>query len=143
MEMFLFGRVIERIDRHGESIQKGQFALHVQCPWHLERAGSIIIGSGDLYVPATLGDDGEGFDWGPSGSNRRDVTLKGFFSGTPSIVEEVEATAVGTLTILLTGDTRLRVFPDRSSAEREHWRFFELESGDPHLVLVSEGVTYA
>ena len=133
MEMFAFGRVIESTDERGRSVQQGEFALHVQCPWHIERSGSLITGSGDLYVPAS-GDDDD-FNWEPYLSNRRDVLLRDFFSGSESIVEGVEAEAAGMLAISLSGDTRLRLFPNRSSAGDEHWRFFELMSEEPHLVV--------
>ena len=140
MEMFAFGRKTESTDQLGRRIEQGEFALHVQCPWHLERSGSMIIGSGDLYVPATGDSEDEEFDWEPYRSNRRDVLLERFFAGPATTVEGVEAGTAGMLVISLSGDTRLRLFPNRSSLGDEHWRFFELLSDEPHLVFMSEGV---
>jgi hypothetical protein len=53
MEMFQFGARLPSMDRHGRPTERGGFALHVQCAWHIARDGKVIIASGDVHRTMT------------------------------------------------------------------------------------------
>ncbi len=138
MEMFSFGRRSEKPSTGG-STDDGDFALHVQCAWHLEHSGSLLVGSRDLFVPAGKEDPEEGFDWEPPDSNRRDRLLKRFLDGPARVVEDVDVDTGGYVSVRVSASHVLRILPDRSSGALEHWRFFRVGAREPHLVFTSEG----
>lgn len=141
MEMFAFGPKVSAKDRHGRDVTQSEFALHVQCPWRLEHDGTIVVGSWDLYVLANGDEPDTDFDWDSQGSNRRDVLLESFFLEQIPMVERVEASPMGDVSILLTQGFRLGVFPVTSAGQSEHWRLLQGRE-DPHVVLRTNGLSF-
>jgi hypothetical protein len=121
----------------------GEYALHVQCPWRLERRGELITGSGDLYVADT--EDGK--EEKPQDKILREL-LKGYDETTGQIVnttpffivETAQADSVGGFSLQMSGDYRFVVFPD--SARAEAWRLFvprgDEEITNDHFVVPHE-----
>lgn len=141
MEMFSFGRVVPVTNRNGDTVMSGEYALHVQCSWHLERSGALVTGYRDLFLPASGEERDDDFDWESYKGNLRDKLIEEFFRDATRTVERIEAGETGTLAIFLSGDSCLRLFPDRTG-EVEHWRFFRVGGQEPHLVLTTGGVSF-
>ena len=82
MQTFQFGARRPRTNRRGEPVEVGEWALHVQCAWHISGPEGVVVGSRDLYYPP--GDDPydepPDFDWDRPGANRRDERADRFFA---------------------------------------------------------------
>jgi hypothetical protein len=132
----------------------GQYALHVQCPWRLERDTGVVTGSGDLYAPYENSERlDESFDWEEGDSLQERVLrelLKGYDENTKQIVnttnlltvEAVQADSGGGFCLRLSGGYRLLVFPN--STRYEAWRLFRPskdgdQSNEKHFVVPREG----
>lgn len=145
---FQFGPRQLRADYHGKTHEVGTYALHVQCAWRITQAQHILVASGDrFYEP---GDDetmtsyeGEAYAWSKTEHTLLDERLLRFFlqcERAPIFVQAIQADEFGGLTILLSNDHMLTVFPE-ASFEAEHWRFFQPARQDlPHFVATSEGI---
>ncbi|GHO63654.1 hypothetical protein KSC_025460 [Ktedonobacter sp. SOSP1-52] len=145
---FQFGPRQVRIDHHGKSRQVGTYALHVQCTWRLTKAQRILAASGDLgWEPKEVNEEtrnyeGEGYSWPKTGGTRLDEQLVSFFrqcEQTPLFVQAIQADDLGGLTIELTSQHLLTVFPD-DSFDEEYWRFFQVGVNLPHFVVTGEGI---
>ena len=80
MTMFSFGDRWRVRNRHGEMVEVGEYALHVQCAWRLVGASRIIVASRDYFYPAGDPDDEPpNFDHDQPGANRREERMKAFF----------------------------------------------------------------
>jgi hypothetical protein len=76
MEMFALGEKQTAINRNGAEIFRGEYALHVQCAWHIVRRDRLVVASSDVDRPFDGDADGsDDCDWEVSGSNRRDSTV--------------------------------------------------------------------
>ena len=130
---FQFGPRQWRTNRRVRFYEGGTYALHVQCAWHLTEAHQILVASGDRSSEPTgeneetmQNDDGEVYSRGKAESLLLDERLLNFFLGgkqTPYLVQAIQADDVGRLTIALSQNHTLTVFPDISD-ETECWRFF-------------------
>ena len=64
---FAFGERREAPSSGGGARPVGEFALHVQCAWRITRGDQVLVGSRDLYYPASYGDENReippDFDW--------------------------------------------------------------------------------
>jgi hypothetical protein len=137
MQCFHFGKERAGSNRKGEAIRICDFTLHVQCAWRLIEQKGIIVGQHDMYLPATNHTHSSAdFDWEEPGANRCDQRIAELFDANKCdlTVIEIEADTAGTLRLMMQGGIRLEIFPD-SSAEEEHWRFFQPGTGNPHLVI--------
>jgi hypothetical protein len=140
MEMFAFGQRQSANDRNGAEFLRGEYALHVQCAWHIVRSDRLVVASGDLYRPFDGDADGsDDFDWEVPGSNRRDVLLKQLFDQASPVVRAVESEPTGRMVIAFEGDFELAVLPDRTGEDVEFWRFLQPGSNEPHLVFTTGG----
>jgi hypothetical protein len=123
----------------------GKWALHVQCPWRLERAGRIVTGLADYYAPA---EDNKDEFWDPDSAATGHLQdqilgdlLGGFDPNTRSYLNQTDGLRVehaacdsfGGARIDLAGGYRLVIFPVGTRGEQ--WRLFEPGSDSPHLVL--------
>lgn len=140
MRTFQFG-VLRKVGKR----LVGDYALHIQCPWRIDRSGAIIVGSKDWYEPfVENGERDSSFD--PSkGRNLQEEVLRGFLKGfdadSRSIVNATDLLAVssaqgsssGGFELGLTGDYRLLVFP--ASLRQEAWRLFQPGSTGGHFVI--------
>ncbi len=146
---FQFGPRHLRIDhRDGKPYEVGTYALHVQCAWHIAKAQRVLVASGDrLYEPDEVNEDmnnydGELYAWPKAESSLLDERLLRFFlqcEKTPIFVQAIRADDLGGLTIELSYDFKLTVFPDYSD-DYEYWRFFQLNADLPHFVVTSQGI---
>jgi hypothetical protein len=140
MQMFQFGQRQPAIDRHGAEYFRGEYALHVQCAWHIVQRERLVVGSGDLYRPFNGDLVGlDDFDWEVPGSNRRDVVLKQLFDQASLTVRASRLERTGRMFVAFDGDFELAVFPDRTDEGVEFWRFLKPGSDEPHLVFTAGG----
>lgn len=127
MATFQFGARVKKADFYGKTAEVGEYALHVQCAWRVARGGVIVVGSRDLYYPAGYEDDGDeipsSFNW-ERDPNRRDTLIDELFDqGRKQFtVRRIDSGAAGRLTMELSDDVSLEVFPDYS-LHAEYWRF--------------------
>lgn len=145
---FQFGPRQMRTNYRGKSYEVGTYALHVQCAWHLTNAQRILAASGDLGYELRNTDeemsnaDGEVYAWPKKESSLLDERLFHFFQqhkNMPLTVQAVRADDYGGLIIELSENHRLTVFPD-TSLEEECWRFFQLGTDLPHLVVTGQSL---
>lgn len=100
----------------------GQWSLHVQCDWILDRAGNAIATQADLFGP----------DENAHRSAQRIDDL--LVAHGPAIVESVSGSNEGGAIILLSGGLRLVITPN-SVPNEEDWRFFDPTSDAKHFVI--------
>lgn len=147
MRGFHFGRIIVE----AKNRSRGEFALHIQCPWHIEGPDGIVTGRSDLWEPA---DQDKEIDWDTwnyeDGENLQDhrvgALLKGYDPKTRSFVNETESLIVeaidaddfGGVAISLSGGYRLVLFP--SGSVGEDWRLFQPSSDPKHFVIAGGAV---
>jgi hypothetical protein len=84
------------------------------------------VGSRDRYVPAGDPDSvSPEWKWDQPGANRCDERIDAWCHGNAYIVRSVAADTLGGLSLVLSEDFMLDVFPDDSgdSLHGEHWRF--------------------
>ena len=139
MATFQFGARKEVSDFFGRPSEVGEYALHVQCAWRIARGDQTVVGSRDLYFPASYKDITAEvppeFDWDRDPNLRDRLLLSLFDNGTREFaVRRVEVGAAGALRILLSDGLCLDVVPD-TSLELEHWRLFRPGVDGPHLVV--------
>jgi len=131
-EWFQFGQR-RTINARNHTKEVGEYALHVQCAWHITHGDEVVVGNHDLYYPPEETDDRpEDFNWEPLGSNRRDKRIAALFQGETRqfLVRRIEVGEAGRFRILLDNDYALDVFPDDSLSD-EHWRISEKTSPAP------------
>lgn len=117
-----FGELRMVTTRRGTVKHIGAWALHIQCGWHIERAGAIV---------ATGVDFRKADDETVRATERiRDLLVT---SG-PITVESVLAGDFGDLCISMSRDTRLVIKSDRVAGD-EDWRFFSPGSDGKHFVI--------
>ncbi|MGV3490956.1 MAG: hypothetical protein ACO1OG_06490 [Devosia sp.] len=137
MRMFGFGAAVA--DARGV---RGDFSLHLQCPWRIDGPAGLLVSSRDLHIYA--GDAPEPEDWDfEAGNSRQSIVLEallgpriplgnGYFHRSGHIVTSADSSSVGDLVIELSSGLTLRVFPIEAGSEQ--WRLFAPASGRPHLV---------
>jgi hypothetical protein len=132
-------------DFRGESREVGEYALHVQCAWRFVKDEKVLVGNRDLYYPRGYRDPKDeipkDFNWDVQGANRCDEVLATLFAGGAKqfIVQRVNASTAGELTLLLEDGLALQIFPN-DSLDGEHWRFFRPGSDVPHWVFTGQGL---
>jgi hypothetical protein len=104
------------------------YVLVVECPWRIERANQIFVGSEDYSLPATDNDD-PGWQSGTQSGHLQDQKLRElmgelehgeiFNTGDDFVVKSVEADALGGFRIGFSGAYILSVFP--SSGIEMEW----------------------
>jgi len=114
-----------------------RYALHLQCPFRLRDASTVLVAASDRYAARdSPADTDEDFDCDPIGMSWFDVRatmLNDRLEQEVVSVRSVEVDPVGGFRILLDGDLVLDVLP-ATSYPREHWRFFDGDGG-MHFVL--------
>ena len=117
-----FGQSIIVKNHRGFEVEKGDYAIHVQCPWRFIQDYKLILGSGDVYIPREGISDSE-FDWNTFGMSIFDEKLKMIKSkNTPIVVEDVSIDEVGTLKIIFERGLVFETLPN-SSVTVEYWIF--------------------
>lgn len=131
----------------GEALPLGAFALHIACPWRLVEDGRLLVGSGDLLTPSDPDADLETFDWDEPGANWQDVRLAELweaYGGSPPLVLEVVADALGGLRLVLDQGRSLDLFPNATPTghvSTEFWRLVSRRTGPPDFVVGTFGIT--
>jgi hypothetical protein len=118
----------------GKTVEVGEYALHVQCPWRFTRDLDIVVGSSDLYYPPQdeANESDERFDW-RKGDSRRDRLLRELLADRSYVVQGVRLGVGGFCDFELSDGLCLQVFPDDSTKE-EHWRVFAIGGDEAHVV---------
>jgi hypothetical protein len=148
MRIFHFGPLLR--EENGLRL-RGEFALHIQCPWRVDGPNGVVTGRADLWEPADQDQeiDLETWDYESDGNlqdHRLEELLGGFDPRANSfvneteflVVEEINADDIGAVSVALSGGYRLLLFP--SGSVGEDWRFFEPSSDQDHLVVVGGAV---
>jgi hypothetical protein len=141
MRVLHFGEV-----REVENGTVGEWALHIQCEWRIEKDKQIFTGSDDLREPIEVTPN---FDWknwnyhrdGNLQDKRIEELLTGYNpenqnivgSHPNHIVRGIEADDFGGLVVDFVGNFRLVLFP--SGTDTEFWRFFRPKVNRPHFVV--------
>jgi hypothetical protein len=144
MQGFQFGGRRTVPDRHGGEKIVGDYAIHVDCPWRIQRAERIVIGSRDVYSPADDSVDWADFDWDVQGANGLDVKMALLFSersGKPLLVQEIRVAEFGGFQLVFSDGLSLEVFPV-ASGDDEAWRIFQGWTHGDHFVVSGLGAGY-
>jgi hypothetical protein len=146
MAMFDFGERHLSTNRKGQQIEYGEYVLHIQCDWRFTQLDQIVVGSDDMYYPP----DGsfefpQGLEWDTDMGNLHDVRMKSFMAeheDMPLAVVSIEVRSAGFVSIFLTENYVLDIFPANSSSgyqdHVEHWRFISGENN--HFVFTGKGI---
>ena len=139
MAMFHFGERKQVRSFGGDLAEVGEYALHVQCPWHIVQTGATVVGSWDLHYPADrsgMETVPENFNWDRD-ANLRDHLLRALFENGARefVVQGVNLRLAGACSIEFKDAMYLELFPDDSSRD-EHWRLISTEENGPELVVV-------
>jgi hypothetical protein len=130
------------IRRFGQTIS-GEFALHLNCPWRIERGDKIITGRHDHFARADDNRDPAwevGSPWGTYEEQALRELLGGYDAVNEAcvnvtdelVVEVIEADELGGVSIEMTGGYSLVIFP--CGTRNEHWRLLPPDEG-PHFVV--------
>lgn len=117
-----FGPLKVVTNLRGAAKYVGEWALHVQCNWRIERAGVIVATQDDLS-----GADEKAH----RAAERLDELLA---KQGPTAVTGLSASELGGVCISLPRNLRLVIQPDGAVGE-EDWRFFEPDSDAKHFVI--------
>lgn len=134
MRGFHFGRI--HLLEDGTA---GDYALHIQCPWRLDGPDGTVTGSSDLWEHTSgmaMPDEWEPNEHDNVQDARLGNLLKGYDLATRShinitdqlVVEQVEMSKHGDVTIELLGGYSLAIFPAGSVGEQ--WRIFRPSSDE-------------
>lgn len=141
MECLKFGQRMV-VDKRGDVYNVGEFGLHLQCPWRFTNKTEILVGSSDLYEPATEDEADEDFDWDIAGANLRDVKLQALLSQ-PIVTEAADADMYGGFALSFSQGLTLSVFPVLTKKDEysEFWRLLNNRVAPGiHLVVGPLGV---
>jgi len=139
----MFGETFIEKDIFGKEVEKGEFSLHLQCPWRIrDTINSVIkLASGDMYEPNSNMEWSENFEWDIQGNNLFDEKVKNLFpKDIPVYVKSAAVLENGDLTILFSNMFVLECFINISTAQ-ECWRFFKCGDKE-HLVVCGNGYEF-
>ena len=120
-----------------------KYALHLYCPWRIEAAGRIIVGSADHYCRAENNTDPT-WEVGMAYGTRQQEIIQELLGGIDQetgaiinttelfLIEEIAADGFGGITVSFTGGYQLVVFP--SSSQGSEWRLMPA-CGGIHFVV--------
>jgi len=129
-----FGPLAPRVSRRGVTKLLGAWALHIQCPWRIESAGTIYAGKSDLSEQGNESTETAKLMYDKV-TALFDGASKAAGATSPGgvVVLAVRADEFGGVWITLSEGFRLVIFPDGTKSEA--WRFFSSESNEKHLVV--------
>lgn len=134
-----FGERVVTINRKGNEIQKGKYALNVQCAWRLTQNSRIIVASKDIYLPKT-GLEYDSFNWEEYGNNRFDERISSFkpmITTSKLSVSNISVDDIGGVKIDFEFGVKFELFPD-DSLEEEFWRFIINGNKSEHFVYIDK-----
>lgn len=128
-----FGKLIEVKNYRGIYHKKGEYSLHIQCPWRFIQNDKLILGSNDFYSPVN-NKEKDKFQWDILGANMFDIKAEELKKEVlPSIVKKLEVDIIGSINIYVEKEIVLQVFPVNSIVQ-ENWRFINNLTGE-HMVF--------
>jgi hypothetical protein len=142
LAVFQFGEKRQVKTFHGETVEVGEYALHIQCAWRLSQGDRVITGNGDLYDPVVIqsGKSDPNFDWKKQPTRVDELMQSLFENGTRQfIVQRVEVGVAASLCIHLEREFILQIFPNYSGSD-EYWRFLKPGKDEPHFVVTGNGI---
>lgn len=138
-----FGETIQVNDYKGDIVEKGTYALHLQCPWRIikkEEQQIISLGSYDIYEPKSTMEWSEDFDWDVQGMNLFDEKLSAIKIYEKVIhIKSVKINTLNDLKIIFSNECILETFIN-SSTDNECWRFFKCNSHENHLIATGRSL---
>lgn len=137
MAWISLGKTFKVKNHKNEETEKSTFAIHLQCPWRMIQGHGceILFASHDIYVPNTMTEWNEDFDWDVQGINLFDEKVSRWKSDNiPAYVVDLQYSNLGDLKLILSNNNILEVFINTSS-NNECWRFFECGVDKEHLVV--------
>lgn len=132
----LFGSSFKEKNVLGKEVEKGEYSLHLQCPWRIRdmEDSSIKLASGDIYEPRSSIEWNENFNWDVQGNNLFDEKVEHLFSKEKMIlVEKISVLEDGDLEMIFSNKFVLECFIAISIKE-ECWRFFK-HGSKKHLII--------
>jgi hypothetical protein len=135
-----FGQETTVTNRRGGTKTVGTWAIHIQCPWRIVSQQGIFTGSGDLWEPAVLGNDGRDELFDANKDTRRfDVQIKRFLSDAQgALVKKIAVDDSGGFRLFLERSYVIEVFPI-CSQEIECWRLFQPGKSEDHFGVSGVG----
>jgi hypothetical protein len=136
MEMFDLGERLEVLNRRNESVEIGEYRLHVQAPWRIVGSRGIVVGSVDAHFPPS---DHKGEEFDPNDDRslceeKAQAWLRKHRRN-PVSVESVSADELGGFRLTLSGNYTLEVLPASGRDGYEHWRLLGPGRGSAHFVV--------
>lgn len=142
MACFQFGAHRQVTNSRGETVEVGEYALHLQCPWRITKGDQVVIAALDVYKPRedNQADDSSDFDWDHE-ENLLEERAKSIFGNgmREYVVQRVEAGNGGALTMVLQGGLWFEIVPS-DSTKGEHWRLFQPRTDNEHFVVTGGGI---
>jgi hypothetical protein len=143
MEMFDLGDRQTRLNRKGQEVEVGEYALHIHCPWRIVGPDGIFVASEDRNYPEDEMSNRENFD--SDSPSRCEARIGVWFrehSVAPLSVEQVKADSVGGFRLFLHRGFVLEAFPSHSlrGEYSEYWRLFRPSTEARHFVVTGYGV---
>ena len=136
----VFGKSFMEKDALGKTVERGEYSLHLQCPWRLcdSTNYTIKLASGDIYEPRSSVEWDEDFDWDVQGNNLFDEKVEYLFpKETSAIVRDASVSAHGDLQMIFSNMLMLECFVNVST-NQECWRFFK-HGEKKHWVICGNG----
>jgi hypothetical protein len=124
-----FGPLVPRVSQSGLQKWVGKWALHIQCPWQIERDDHVCARQSDLSVPDEAADEA-------IEKVRALFGCTGLPGTAPASVLVLQAYATdvpGGACIALSGALRLVIAP--SGEQEEDWRLFSPVASAKHFVV--------
>ncbi|MDO3410140.1 tetratricopeptide repeat protein [Saccharibacillus sp. CPCC 101409] len=126
----------------GEQAPRGEWALHIQCPWRWSAEDRILLGYGDLFEPSSARSEQDGpFDWDVRGANRFDERAVFFNEDRAGkiVCTSAQNDRLGGARLLFDDGSVLEIFPS-DSLEDEFWRIFRPGDPESHTVVTGDGI---
>ena len=123
---------------------KGEYALHIQCPWRLRRMDNdeIVFASDDIYRPINEQEWNDEFEWDMLGNSVFDIVSKQWHAKCgQAAITHVEISASGDLAMQLSNGDVLEIFIN-TTADTECWRLFVRGHDEAHLVATGTSVSF-
>ena len=130
-----FGDLTLEYDRHNNKCFVGEYALHIQCPFRVIKNDEIVLNSNDIYLSPEQ-----------DGIANLDDQNSCLFDFNAKALELDNEVVTG---VCLNDNNDLFVFTQNYliqvfviSNECEAWRFFEIKSDEPHIIVDEDGLSF-
>lgn len=150
LHRFEFGAPDRSIDKNGEQISSGGYALNVVSPWRIIGQGNIQVTYRDQYSPPgrpTISWDTVDSDLSAPKDNHADTRILRFMEKqklAPLCVESIAVDEIGSVHIKLSRGYSLEILP-MDSSPCEFWRMMNLADEkvlDWQIMVTGQGIEY-